>query len=158
MASMFSLFKEIRILRDEGKLHEKLLKRNRVLFAISIILLLVTIANIALRGTSSVAIIGCTVLVVGGFLLGYFLFSQMSAVGWDEEKEVVIVEKMDKVGYATLALYVIFEVTFRTYLKHHFSADAVPLLLSAISGTLLGRAVGTLAEIHRVYLHNHPRT
>jgi hypothetical protein len=152
---MFSLLKEIKALKEEGRLHDGLLKRNRILIVIGTLLLAGTLFNVLFRTTSIAATAGSGLLFAVGFLFGYYLFSQMSAVAWDEDKEVVIAEKMDKVGYATLALYILFEVLLRTYLKNHFPTEAVPLILSAVSGTLLGRAIGTLAEIHRVYRHNH---
>ena len=46
---MMNLFKEIRTLRKEGKLHTALLNRARILFGISTILLLVILFNIFLE-------------------------------------------------------------------------------------------------------------
>jgi hypothetical protein len=152
---MTNLFKEIRTLRDEGKLHAKLISRTRMLFIISSILLLVVLFNIIWRHAGFYTTIATIPIAVIGFLLGFYVFSQMNTVGWNEEEEVVKSGKMDTVGFISLGLYIIFEITFRTYLKSHFPTTAIPLLLSGICGTLLGRATGTLAEIHKVYQARH---
>lgn len=154
---MFNLFREIRILRDEGKLHTALLKRTRVLFVISTILLLVVLFNIFFRDVSTLILLLTAGLGIIGFFLGLYVFSHMNVVNWNEEKEVLMSGKMDKIGYGALVLYIVFEIGLRTFLKAYFPATVLPLLLAGIFGTLLGRAVGTLVEIHRVYLLNHPR-
>jgi len=152
---MANLFKEIRTLRDEGRLHDKLISRTRMLFVISGILLLVVVFNIVFRAPSIAIVASAIPIAVIGFLLGFYIFSQMNVVNWNEDEEVIKSGKMDAVGFTSLGLYILFEIIFRTYLKSHFPSVAIPLLLSGIVGTLLGRAVGTLAEIHKVYLARH---
>jgi hypothetical protein len=154
---MFNLFREIRILKDEGKLHTALLKRTRVLFIISAVLLLVVLFNIFFREVSTLLLLLTIVLGIIGFFLGLYVFSRMNVVNWNEEEEILMSGKMDKVGYISLGLYIVFEIGLRTFLKAYFPASVLPLLLAGIFGTLLGRAVGTLVEIHRVYLLNHPK-
>jgi hypothetical protein len=152
---MIHLFKEIRILKDEGKLHARLISRTRMLFIISLLLLLAVLFNIIWRHAGLYTTLATIPIAVIGFFLGFYLFSQMNVVGWNEEEEVVKSGKMDTVGFISLGLYILFEITFRTYLKSHFPTTAIPLLLSGICGTLLGRATGTLAEIHKAYLARH---
>ena len=79
----------------------------------------------------------------------------MNVIDWNEEEEVVKSGKMDRVGYIALVLYILFEISLRTLLREYFPTSTIPLLLSAIFGTILGRAIGTLVEIHRVYHMNH---
>ena len=152
---MANIFTEINILRQEGKLHAKLVRRIRMMFAIAVLLLIATLFNLTLRDVHPYVITGSVALAFLGFLLGFYVFSQMNAINWNEEEEVVSSGKMDVVGFASLALYIAFEVGLRTYLKAAYPTYAIPLLLSTIFGTILGRAVGSLVEIHRVYLSSH---
>lgn len=154
---MMNLFKEIRTLRKEGKLHTALLNRTRILFGISTILLLVILFNIFFREVNSTIILGIISLSSIGFFLGLHVFSKMNAVNWNEEEGMVKTSKMGTLGYMTLGLYIIFEVGLRTFLNSNFPLYALPLLLAGIFGTLFGRVIGTLLEIHRVYLFNHSK-
>lgn len=145
---MSSIFKEIRILRDEGKLHRALLFRTRLLSGIGCLLAAIAAYNVAFR--SSDGLVAGALFLLGG-ILGMYIFSKMSAVDWNEEKEVVEAGRMTIVGYATLGLYIAFEISLRTFLADYAPLYATTYLLAGISGTLLGRSVGTLLEIHAVY-------
>ncbi len=149
---MLDFYREIRVLREEGKLHARLITRVRMMFGISAILLGVVVFNLLFRSVNPFVAIG---MAADGFVLGLFVFSRMTAVNWDEEKEVVQASRMDMLGYATLALYIVFEITFRTALHKYFPVSATGYLLSGIFGTIFGRAVGMVVEIHRVYLATH---
>lgn len=149
---MANIFQEIRLLRAEGKLHAKLLNQTRILFGIGILLLLISLFNILFRGTS---VVWALVLAIIGLFMGLYVFSKMSSYGWNEEEEVVTMRKMGTAGYLSLGLYILFEISLRTFLKDYFPASVLPLLFAGIGGTLLGRAMGTLLEIHKVYLQQH---
>ncbi|MFZ2187212.1 MAG: hypothetical protein WAV46_01105 [Candidatus Moraniibacteriota bacterium] len=149
---MISLFQEIRTLRQEGKLHQKLLSRVRMLFFISLALLGAVAFQIIFRGASLWVSL---LLAVSGFLPGLFFFSRMSAMSWNEDESIVQIEKMDKIGFGVLLLYIVFEVGLRTLLKDYFPLSATNFILAAIFGTLFGRAIGTLMEIHKVYYNFH---
>ena len=152
---MASIFSEIRTLKEEGKLHEKLTRRVRILFLISFLLLLVVIWNIYADHITNYLLVLMAVFWSIGFFLGFYIFSQMNVINWSEEDEVVRVGNMDAIGFASIILYIIFEISFRTFLKAYFPGTAIPLLLAGICGTIMGRAIGTLIEIHRVYLKYH---
>ena len=81
----------------------------------------------------------------------------MNVVNWNEEEELLQIGKMDRAGFISLFLYIVFEVSLRTFLKDYFPTSVLPLLLAGICGTILGRSVGTVVEIHRVYTLHHPR-
>lgn len=102
---MINLFKETYKLRQEGKLHKRLLTRLRMTFIISSILGGITAFNILFRDASAL-ILGA--FAFGGFILGLFVFSRMNIVNWNEEEETVQMGKMDTVGYLTIGLYVLF--------------------------------------------------
>jgi hypothetical protein len=145
---MLNILKEVRELRQAGKLHNKLIVRTRMLIIISLILGAIVIYNLIFRGTNPwIALL----LAAIGFVLGLSVFARMSVVNWDEEKEVVSVGRMDTIGFVTLALYILFEIGLRTVLKEFYPASATVFILAAIFGSLLGRAIGTVIEIHRIY-------
>lgn len=150
---MINLFKEIYTLRQESKLHKRLLLRIQMTFIISIVLGGITIFNILFRDVDALI---AGVLAFVGFMLGLFIFSQMNIVNWNEQEETVQIGKMDTVGYLTIGLYVLFEIGLRTFLNSVFPASAIVFLLAAICGTLFGRTIGMLIKIHKVYRLNYP--
>lgn len=149
---MLHPFKEVRILRQEGKLHKKLISRVRTLFIISLILLWIVVFNLIFRG---VDVLLAGALAVIGFVLGLYVFSHMNVVNWSEQNKVVRTGRMDIVGYVALSLYITFEIGFRTFLRDFYPVSATAFLLAGIFGTIIGRAVGTVIEIHRVFLAAH---
>ncbi len=147
-----NIFKEVRVLRQEGKLHGALVNRTRILFVISLVLAGIVIFNILFRTADPLVALA---IAIAGFVLGLFVFSRMSPVNWNEEKETVQAGKMDKLGYATIGGYVLFEIGLRTLLSSAFPVSATAYLLAGIFGTLLGRSVGTVVEIHNVFKAAH---
>lgn len=151
---MPNIFREVRVLRQEGKLHKKLINSLRVQSIISGVLMAIVVFNIVFRAANPFIAI---MVAATGFVLGLLVFSRMTAVSWNEKEETVQSEKMDKVGYVTLVLYILFEVGLRTFLNNSFPISATAFLLAGIFGTLFGRVVGTLIEIHRVYRSTHSK-
>jgi len=148
-----NILKEVRVLQDEGKLHKKLITRVRMLLGISIILAGITLFNVIFRDTSWLITGG---LFIAGFFVGLYVFSRMNVIQWNEELEVIQAGRMDAIAYGMLALYVVFEIVLRTYLSATYPVSAEILIFAAIAGTIFGRAVGTVIEIHRVYTRTHP--
>jgi hypothetical protein len=148
-----NILREIRVLREEGKLHRKLIMRTRIFLVISAVLLGATIFNVVAREADWRWIVG---LFAGGLSLGLLVFSRMSVVQWNEKAELVETGRMDTLGYLSLALYIGSEISLRTFLDGVFPGHAIAYLLAGIAGTLLGRAFGSLYEMHRVYLAAHP--
>ncbi len=81
---MFHFLKEVRILREEGKLHRKLIMRVRILLAISLILAGVVVFNVVYRDASWLIALA---LMIGGFVVGLFVFSRMNIIQWNEGKK-----------------------------------------------------------------------
>lgn len=144
-----NILKEIRNLRDQGKLHRSLLIRVRILLAVSTVIAGVVAYQIMFHAADPLFAGG---LFIVGLALGMFLFSRMGPVQWNEEEERVEAARMDKLSYGVLALYIGFEILLRTELNSYLPSMSIALLLATICGTLLGRVAGTLVEIHRVYL------
>jgi predicted histidine transporter YuiF (NhaC family) len=149
---MFNSLKEMQILRAEGKLHSKLINRIRMLLVISAILTLVTVFNIVFRDESWIVAVP---LFVGGAVVGLLVFSRMNVIQWNEEQEILEAGRMDMLGYITIALYIIFEIGLRTFLNDTYPVFAVVFILATVAGVLLGRAAGTVIEIHRVFRVTH---
>ncbi len=152
---MFHFLKEVRILRQEGKLHRKLIIRIRILLFISLILAGIVVFNVIYRDANWFAALA---LMIGGFLIGLFVFSRMNVIQWNEEQEVVEAGRMDMIGYAMIALYVAFEIGLRTVLIDFYPVSATAFILAAVCGTLLGRSFGTIIEIHRVFKATHSQS
>jgi hypothetical protein len=149
---MTNIFQEVRQLRKEGRVHTALLRRTQILFGIAIVLLLITLFNIFTRSLSLAIVL---ILLIVGFLLGLFVFSRMTGVEWNEEESMLRTSKMDIVGFASIGLYILFEIALRTFLRDSYPALATVYVLAGVSGTLLGRAIGTLIEMHRVFIAAH---
>ncbi len=143
---------EVRILRDEGKLHARLITRTRILLGISLVLGGITIFNIIYRGADWMFAGG---LVLAGLILGLFVFSRMNPVQWNEEQAIIETGRMDTVGYIILVLYIALEIGLRTFLKDFYPLSATTLILAGVFGVLFGRAIGTLIEVHRAYKAAH---
>ena len=149
---MIHFFREVRVLQQEGKLHKSLITRVRMLFVISLILAGVVTYNLIFQ---SVDVTVAFALAGIGFLLGLYIFSRMNVVNWNEAEEIVESGRMDMLGYVVIVLYIIFEISLRTFLKDFFPATSTTFLLAGIFGTIFGRAVGTVIEIHTVYWATH---
>jgi hypothetical protein len=145
---MLNTLRAVRELRQAGKIQKSLVTRMTMFAVISVLLLGFVIYDTA---TGVASWMFALPLFVVGFVLGYWVFSRMQKVVWDDEKELVAATRMDAVGFAVLALYIAFEVSLRHELPVIFPAVAsvTPLLLATIGGTLLGRFVGMMSEILR---------
>jgi hypothetical protein len=148
---MLNFFTEVRVLQQEGKLHTRLITRVRMLFIISVLLLAVAAFNVYQGANMFVAL----ALAVVGFVMGFYVFSRMSRVEWNEEAEVMEASKMDKFGYGLIGLYVVFEIGARTLLTNYFGAGAEAFVFALVFGIIFGRAVGMVIEIHRAYQAIH---
>jgi Na+/proline symporter len=128
---------------EEGKVHKKLITRVRMLFIIAVILIGIVLYNIVTRNISAYVAFAVALL---GYVLGRTLFSGMSKVVWNEEEEELQAGKMDIVGFASIGLYVLFEIGLRTFLKDAYpdSAMATVYILAGVGGTLFGRTFGMI--------------
>jgi hypothetical protein len=145
---MPNILKEVQALIEEGKLHRRLIIRIYLLFGVSLVLAGIVIFNVLVRGANPLI---ASAFMAGGFVLGMVVFSRMISVQWDEEKEEVSTARMDALGYVILGLYIVFEIGLRTELRNIFPVSGTVFILATVAGTLLGRSVGTVVEIHRVY-------
>lgn len=146
---MINLLRVVRGLKDEGKLHGRLVFQIRMLSAVSLILLGIVAYQVIARGLSLSISLALAAL---GFALGLLVFSRMNKVVWNEEEEVIKTGRMELLGFGILALYIAFEVGLRTFLNSEFAGTfaAVAYLLAGIGSSLLGRSIGTLIAIRKL--------
>ncbi len=149
---MNQLFQSVKALKQEGKLHARLVFQIRLLSAISLILLGVVVYQVLVHGIGLALTTGIATL---GFFLGLFVFSKMNKLVWNEEEEVIKTGRMELLGFVVLALYIAFEIGLRTILNNEFpeSFAAVAYLLAGIGSSLLGRSLGTLVAIRKLDKH-----
>lgn len=139
---MISTFQAIKALQREGKLHKKLVSRVRILFIISLIMVGIVIGNIVIGGAH---ILVAGLLVIAGYFMGMYLFSRMNTVVWNEEEEILKAGKMDVIGYASIALYIVIEIGLRTLLKDVYPTNLATIyILAGVSGMLFGRSLGMM--------------
>lgn len=149
---MIHILKEVRVLRQEGKVHKKLLSRVRSTFLIALVLVAIVLFNIFFRQADLVI---ASALAIVGFIFGFFLFSRMNGITWNEQEESVQLLQMNGVGYSIIALYIVFEIGLRTFVNSVFPASALVFLLAGVFGSLFGRTMGMIMRIHEVYRVSH---
>ena len=134
-------------LKKDGKIHQKLIKRVRILTLISALLMSITVYEILRYDISVYISIGIAVMA---FVLGVFVFTRMSKIVWDEEAQVISAGKIDMLGGFIIILYIGFEIGLRTVIESHFGsmAGSSGYLLMGVGASLLGRAAGTLWHIN----------
>ena len=150
---MFNILREVRVMREEGKIHKKLLNQMYILTGIALIILSIDMFE-AVMGNLDVG--PALVLAAIGFCLGVYLFAPLNAAEWNEEQEIVAAKRIDKVGFAAIAAYILIVIGLRMFLNQNFHEEVTMLVLSLVVGMLLGRVVGTILEIHRAFRAAHP--
>ncbi len=78
------------------------------------------------------------------------VISRMFRLSWDEESSTVI-SRIDWLGGAILAAYVLFALFRNRLFSHWVSGPALAAFtLSLVAGTMLGRVFGTVRGIRRI--------
>jgi len=149
---MPNILREVSVLQQEGKLHTRLVTRTRIFLVVSLILLCVSLYFIFAQGANA-ALSGA--LALAGLVIGYFVFSRITPVQWNTETEQVESASMGALGYSMIGLYIVFEIGARTVLSNELGASAEGYVFALIFGLILGRTLGVVAEIHRVYTATH---
>jgi len=149
---MKHVFQSVKTLKEEGKLHTRLVFQIRLLTTISAVLLAVVAYQVFVHGIDLMLTLGIATL---GFILGLFIFSKMNKLVWNEEEEVIKTGRMEILGFVVLALYIAFEIGLRTVLSNEFpgSFAAIAYLLAGMGSSLLGRSLGTLVAIRKLDKH-----
>lgn len=147
---VFSEIQAARELNKEGFLHKKLVLRLLMLGVISIISLGIVIFNILERGLNSGIALG---LGSAGFLFGIWIFYRMNPVKWDENQELLVVTKIDRVGFIILGIYIVMRVAVRFYLDHlyHNVVILTGLSMAIVFGVAFGRLAASLSAIKKAH-------
>jgi len=143
-----NLLTRVHRLQEEGKIHKTLIFRTELLFAFSAILLGLLVYDLA---TKNVDLRISFVLTGLGMILGVVLFSRISVVNWNEEEEEIQTGRLDVVAIATIALYIIFDLVAKSYIKDLYPDAASVYIIATIFGTVFGRAIGTIVRINKVF-------
>jgi len=149
---MINLLKEVEALRKVGKLHTRLIIRTAILLSVSLALGGIVVYNLLFKGVDFFTVF---LIVLLGFILGFTIFSRINTVGWDEEKRIVQTGRMDVLGIAVLILYIGFDIYSKNLLQDAYPASSSTFLLAILFGTLFGRAMGTIVDIHKVFVSNY---
>ena len=139
-------------MRQEGKIHKKLVISVRMMAAIALILGTIVLYEVLFMGVTAWL---AALLAVAGLLIGWYVFLPLNRSEWNEEKEVVAARRMDALGFAAIAAYIVIVVGLRFYLNATFHAGTTMLILSLVCGMLIGRVAGTISHIHRAFKAAH---
>jgi hypothetical protein len=149
---MPNILREVRELREEGKLHRGLIRRTRIFLIISGILFCVALYLAFAQQAQPLLWAGAAAI---GFLAGFFIFSRMTPLQWNETSEQIESASMGYLGYGMIALYILFEIGARTLLGDIVGEGYQAHLFALIFGVIFGRTMGVVAEMHRVYRLEH---
>jgi hypothetical protein len=149
---MPNILREVRELREEGRLHRGLIRRTRIFLSISGVLFCVAL-YLAFAQQAQPLLWGGAAAI--GFLAGFLIFSRMTPLQWNEASEQVESASMGYLGYGMIGLYILFEVGARTLLGDIVGAQYHSYLFALIFGVIFGRTMGVVAEMHRVYRLEH---
>lgn len=147
---MKEALKTIFVLFKEKKLHGRLIFRLIYLFCLSLIFGYITLHDIFVGGIHWYVSMG---VFCAGFIVGISLYSRIFPIMWNEEREIVAVERIDTTGVVVLIVYIAIRVWVKFFLEEHYRNV---LLVSGITfaslfGVMIGRLIGALIAIHRTH-------
>jgi hypothetical protein len=106
---------ELHELHKKGRLHRKLIRRLFIMGVLAILF-----GAIAIYDTLSTNLRWYTAL--GGFSIGLvvggFLFKRIYTAFWDEEKQVVIAGKIDRIGFLLFGIYFLSRILIEVVLRY----------------------------------------
>jgi len=151
---MESLDKVTRLVR-EGSLDRKLKIRIFIFALIAALcgaLVLYDIISYKLH------LIAPSVAAVGGFLVGYALLARINPISWDEEREVVVLGRIDAFGIAVIAIYVAIRILTKSMLEEQaYNVITISgVTYASVFGIMVGRLFGMLKTIQRVHSEARP--
>jgi hypothetical protein len=137
-------------LNKEGKIHKNLILRLRI-FAVLVLVFFGLVAyDIVAKGLPALPTI---MMITAGFLLGRYVFTRMTVITWDEEKEMLIMGRLDLAGFGVLILYLITRYSTHWLLAHiyHSVFLITGLTFASIFGGFLGRFEGMLEKVLKTH-------
>lgn len=127
-------------------LDKKLFTRLRFLTFLSILLLAISIYEVAFNGFN---IIYALISIAFGLCVGT-LVSRMYHLSWDSETNQVV-SNMDLLGAIIFLLYILFNI-FRSILVGYWTEGTtyIGIIISITAGVMVGRIMGTKHSITRI--------
>lgn len=106
---------ELHELHKKGKLHQKLIRRLFIMGVLAILF-----GAIAIYDTLSTNLRWYT--AIGGFsaglISGKFLFKRIYTAVWDEEKQVIVTGKIDRIGFFLFGIYFLSRILIEVVLRY----------------------------------------
>jgi hypothetical protein len=134
----------------EKKIHKKLKLRLIFLGGVTTVIAGMLAYDLLFQGLRFIPVIGFASF---GFILGFFVFTRMNKIAWDEEKEAINIGKFDMVSFILVALYVAYRISIEYFLKSHYH-NAISISgfsLATLFGGMVGRLIGMVWTIERTH-------
>lgn len=150
LKKIYQGFKETKELREDGKIHGKLLFRLYMMLAMVVLAFGFIIYDITIGHLNFQLALIC-VLVTS--ILG-FLMSKTNKIIWDEKQELLVAGKMDLISVIVLALYIVARVASDIYLNnlYHNSVIVFGISMSILAGFALGRYLGLVFTVRKTFI------
>ena len=151
----YNFFMSIEAIKDttetikKGHVHRRLTFRLVFLSGISILFFISGIAKFIKFDLKAYVIF---ILVIGGFLCGFFLFSKMKRIAWDKDKRIIYTTKLDIVDIILLLIYALFEALIKIFLKDVYPNVNVASAYSTITiaSLISGRIISMLKTVQKI--------
>lgn len=131
----------------KGNIHKRLRLRLIVYFAISILLMGISIFHLIKDGAS---VLIATIGLIIGVGIG-MIVARIFKISWDNNASQVI-SKFDTVGVIILIFYILFEIK-RAKIVGYFVAgpSVIAVSFSLLAGIMYGRVLGIHGKINEVF-------
>lgn len=153
MFFMQTELKEFNNLEKNGKIHGKLRNRLIMLVLIGTVFLGVIVFDIFFKDLEVLGVVGFACF---GFILGFFVFTKINKITWDEEEEVVKLGKFDLATFVILGLYIGYRFSIHIFLQASFQKAILVsgYSLATLVGGIIGRVFGMIWNINRIHREN----
>jgi len=150
---MSEILEELKHIHREGKVHRKLKLRLAWLAFIAATVLGILVYDIVIKGLTIVPVL---VFSFVGYVIGYYLFSHMQSITWDEEREVVRLGKFDLFSLFLLVAYIAYRLLVEQYLQLRYTNGLLitGYGLATLFGGIVGRVMGMLHAVAKVHREN----
>jgi len=141
----------VEMLKNTGKLERKLVYRIVMLFFITLITFLILIYDVLFKNLNLLGVIGFSIF---GFLLGFFVFTRMNKVVWDQKREIVAIGRFDFTSIVLLLTYILYRIEISIFLQDYYTTafEISGFSLATLFGGMLGRFIGTFYSIHQAHI------
>ncbi|MFA7285263.1 MAG: hypothetical protein WC011_00235 [Candidatus Paceibacterota bacterium] len=141
----------VEMLKKAGKLERKLVYRIIMLFFITLITFVMLVYDLFLNNLN---LFGVVFFSIFGFVLGFYIFTRMNKVVWDQKREIVAMGKFDLTSFVLVLIYIAYRIEVGLLLKDYYGDgfEVYGFSLATIFGGMLGRFIGTFYSIHKAHI------